>query len=340
MIMLLRYIHLLATTTTALTTTLILLACIGGGGGNSGSFATAATNSQNGNTRNYSRSGRDNGGNGNGSGISSGSSTSAVFRALVSAAATNSISMQSDASLASDSSTVLISGPSSASSASSASSSFVSSPFTSASLTAANLLLTQSHQLSGISEAAATSSAAALLTSASLTGSSGLGGGSGGSSTSSGSSSSGRSSRQNVGTGGITNNNVNGHGHGIQVDQLPAQLSSRIIHTRNGAISGVIVQLEGRHLDPVEAYRGIPYASPPVGNLRFMPPVSAAMWSGVKKADRFSPVCPQRLPDIGNETAALERMPKGRLEYLKRLLPYLQNQSEDCLYLNIYVPIQ
>lgn len=54
---------------------------------------------------------------------------------------------------------------------------------------------------------------------------------------------------------------------------------------------------------------------------------------------RFGAVCPQRLPDVSNETSALEKMPKGRLEYLKRLLPFLKNQSEDCLYLNIYVPV-
>lgn len=32
-------------------------------------------------------------------------------------------------------------------------------------------------------------------------------------------------------------------------------------------------------------------------------------------------------------------MPKGRLEYLKRLLPFLHNQSEDCLYLNVFSPL-
>ncbi|XP_044267511.1 neuroligin-4, Y-linked [Tribolium madens] len=119
-----------------------------------------------------------------------------------------------------------------------------------------------------------------------------------------------------------------------------ADLTSRTVHTKYGDVSGVIVQLDAKHLEPVEVFRGIPYASPPLGRLRFMPPVTGALWSGVKIADKFSPVCPQRLPDIANETAALKRMPKGRLEYLKRLLPHLQNQSEDCLYLNIYAPAQ
>ena len=116
--------------------------------------------------------------------------------------------------------------------------------------------------------------------------------------------------------------------------------SSRVVHTKYGDVTGVIVTPDSRYLDAVEIFRGIPYASPPIGNLRFMPPVTGALWSGVKLADKFSPVCPQRLPDLVNETAALKRMPRGRLNYLKRLMPYLQNQSEDCLYLNIYVPVQ
>lgn len=84
----------------------------------------------------------------------------------------------------------------------------------------------------------------------------------------------------------------------------------------------------------------MPYATPPVATNRFSPTRAPSPWNGVRLSDKLSPVCPQKLPDIANETAALERMPKGRVDYLKRLLPYLRNQSEDCLYLNIYAPAQ
>lgn len=119
-----------------------------------------------------------------------------------------------------------------------------------------------------------------------------------------------------------------------------ALTSSRVVRTKYGDVSGVIVTPDNRRLDAVEVFRGVPYASPPVGSLRFMPPVTGSLWSGVKVADRFGPVCPQRLPNVSDETAALKTMARGRVQYLRRLLPYLQNQSEDCLYLNVYAPAQ
>ncbi|XP_066138974.1 neuroligin-1 isoform X1 [Euwallacea fornicatus] len=115
---------------------------------------------------------------------------------------------------------------------------------------------------------------------------------------------------------------------------LVHKYSTRVVKTKYGALRGVMIHIH----PPVEAFLGVPYATPPVGSLRYMPPVTPSTWKNTKLADRFGPVCPQRPPEIGNRSEALLEFPRGRLLYLEKLLPLLTNQSEDCLYLNLYVP--
>uniref|UniRef100_T1JJ14 Carboxylesterase type B domain-containing protein n=1 Tax=Strigamia maritima TaxID=126957 RepID=T1JJ14_STRMM len=127
----------------------------------------------------------------------------------------------------------------------------------------------------------------------------------------------------------------------LRIDPCEAfgrKLATRVVTTKFGGLRGLINTLPNKHLQPVEMFLGIPFAPPPVGYLRFMPPMSLTPWRSVRLADRFGPVCPQKYPDITNETAALQSMSRGRLNMLKRLIPYLKNQSEDCLYLNVYTP--
>ena len=71
--------------------------------------------------------------------------------------------------------------------------------------------------------------------------------------------------------------------------------------------------LEGTSEDGLTVYRGIPFAAPPVGDLRWRVPQTAAKWDGVKHADRFAPECMQA---------------SGRGAVM----------SEDCLYLNVWTP--
>ncbi|XP_034471854.1 uncharacterized protein LOC117779690 [Drosophila innubila] len=115
-----------------------------------------------------------------------------------------------------------------------------------------------------------------------------------------------------------------------------AKLSNSTVKTKYGLLRGIVV----RSTPLVEAFLGIPYASPPVGSLRFMPPITPSTWKTERNSDRFSPVCPQNVPIPPNGPEALLEVPRSRLAQLRRLLPLLKNQSEDCLYLNIYVPYQ
>ncbi len=72
----------------------------------------------------------------------------------------------------------------------------------------------------------------------------------------------------------------------------------------------------------VRSFRGIPFAAPPVGNLRWRPPQPVIPWQGVKAADHFSAVCMQAPTDTEGNA------------WREGLTPV----SEDCLYINVWTP--
>ena len=76
----------------------------------------------------------------------------------------------------------------------------------------------------------------------------------------------------------------------------------------------------------VRVFRGIPYAAPPVGNLRWRPPQPVLPWQGVLAADHFSPRCMQGGGGPVVQVGGLWDEP-GTSE-----------MSEDCLYLNLWTP--
>ncbi|MDE3103992.1 MAG: carboxylesterase/lipase family protein [Acidobacteriota bacterium] len=88
--------------------------------------------------------------------------------------------------------------------------------------------------------------------------------------------------------------------------QPPSTQEPTLVNTPLGRLRGQLV-------DGVRVFRGIPFAQPPVGQLRFLPPVPAQPWSGEREALRFAAAAVQ-----SNSST----------------LP----QGEDCLYLNVWAP--
>jgi para-nitrobenzyl esterase len=91
------------------------------------------------------------------------------------------------------------------------------------------------------------------------------------------------------------------------------------IKTSGGLVSGVAVS-DGA----VRAYKGIPFAKPPVGDLRWRAPQAAEPWTGTLVAEKFGPSCMQPDPTPGHSIFT-------RIFYTP-----IKPTSEDCLYLNIW----
>lgn len=87
------------------------------------------------------------------------------------------------------------------------------------------------------------------------------------------------------------------------------------VDVTGGRVRGIV-------LDGVRSFKGIPYAAPPVGHLRWRPPQPVAPWEGLLDASTYGTECPQTQYA---ETSVYVRP--------------LQPQSEDCLFLNVWVPL-
>jgi para-nitrobenzyl esterase len=90
------------------------------------------------------------------------------------------------------------------------------------------------------------------------------------------------------------------------------------IKTDKGLVSGSTIGEPGKQ---VRIYKAIPYAAPPVGNLRWKAPQPVTPWQGVKEAKTFSPWCTQLFPTM----KWMGSIPESQM-------------SEDCLYLNVLTP--
>ncbi|KAH8359334.1 hypothetical protein KR093_006076 [Drosophila rubida] len=109
------------------------------------------------------------------------------------------------------------------------------------------------------------------------------------------------------------------------------------IQIKQGRLMGITRRFQvTSKLREVDQYLGLPYAEAPTASRRFMPPGAPLPWQGLKIARHLPPVCPQKLPDMSSQSSV--NIFRGRYKHLTRLMPYLKAESEDCLYLNLYVP--
>lgn len=100
-----------------------------------------------------------------------------------------------------------------------------------------------------------------------------------------------------------------------------SRLLSEPVRTASGLITGEAAKQQG-----VAVFKGIPFAAPPVGDLRWKPAQPVASWAGVRAADKFSAACMQ--------PRQAQRAPNNRAVDLPDSPPI----SEDCLYLNVWTP--
>lgn len=121
---------------------------------------------------------------------------------------------------------------------------------------------------------------------------------------------------------------------------LSAREPKQITLANQGTISGMyITRFRTKR---IAAYIGIPYAQPPLDYRRFAPPeyTDLPQWDGVRNATIYAPDCMQSDPKKEDVTNPLTKHDELFIKLLESQMeePRKKEYSEDCLYLNVYVP--
>uniref|UniRef100_A0A8B9P1F4 Carboxylic ester hydrolase n=1 Tax=Apteryx owenii TaxID=8824 RepID=A0A8B9P1F4_APTOW len=109
----------------------------------------------------------------------------------------------------------------------------------------------------------------------------------------------------------------------LLLSRAPADAEELVAQTEAGPVRGVRVPVGSGH---VTAFLGIPYAEPPLGRLRFQRPRAPRPWSGVLDASAYRHACYQYVDTMYPGFGGSEMWNPNR------------EMSEDCLYLNVWVP--
>lgn len=99
--------------------------------------------------------------------------------------------------------------------------------------------------------------------------------------------------------------------------------NSNVVKTNSGLVSGTVNKTRD-----VLIFKGIPFAAPPIGELRWKEPQGVQPWKGIRRCDSFGPNAMQPKP-----------VPSGAYG-LEILIPATGVISEDCLYLNVWTPVK
>ena len=115
--------------------------------------------------------------------------------------------------------------------------------------------------------------------------------------------------------------------------------STPAVEIQGGKVSGVYED-DGR----IAVFKGIPYARPPIGDLRWRPPEPVQSWNGVREAVKHGPMAWQAASGIHDFFNGLIDgqgwgvLRSTAIKLIFRLMPH-GKQDEDCLYLNIRTPV-